>query len=70
MKNTKENIIKLLKSMQDTSWNLVKAFDERGNKEASSQYMCQYMAYERAIYLIEDENAFNEYWNIYFGKGE
>ena len=65
MKNTKENVIKLLKQMLDNSRAVQKIFEEAGDKEASELYRGEKQALQEAIWLLEDNKFFNNQYKVF-----
>ena len=62
MRNTRDNLIKLLEHMEDSSRTLKKASTE---ETMASFERGQQMAFAECIQLIKDNNLFNDIWHIY-----
>ena len=62
MKHTKNNIIKLIESMSETSYNIAKNTENIKLKEDSYK---QWMAYDTVLMLFNDEEYFNHLCEIY-----
>ena len=62
MRNTRDNLIKLLERMEDSARIL-----KEGSVEESMERFerGQQMAYAECIQLIKDNNLFNDIWRIY-----
>lgn len=67
MKNTRENVLTLLKEMADSAYTVSKAFHDNGNEEMEARSMGQYSAYDSAIRLLTDKKFFGMIWEIYHG---
>lgn len=70
MKNTKENVIKLLEKMIANSRAVSKIFAESGDKEGEARYRGEYMALQEAMWLLEDEKFFNNQLQVFNKEAE
>ncbi|MEM4935062.1 MAG: hypothetical protein QXY78_03935 [Thermoplasmata archaeon] len=68
MKNTKTNLIKLLKELQEEAGDLLKTFQVLGNEAGVEHNKGRYLAYGTVIGLLTDEDYFNYAYNSTFKK--
>lgn len=66
MKNTKENVVKLLNEMAGVDERLYHQFKQNGNIELARIYRRQAEDYRKAVELLTDQEIFNDYAKIYF----
>lgn len=62
MKQTKENVVKVLKAMHD---NAAKLADLAGSEEEKNSYIDKCIAYDEAIWLLTDKAYFDEICSIF-----
>ena len=65
MKNTKENVMNLLKKMIENTNNVLKIFEEKGDKETVEYYKGERIALLNALWLIEDNKYFNAQYKVF-----
>ena len=65
MKNTKQNVLKVLKAMSDRKYDLAKMFQEKGSNELYDEYMNEVVVIERTINMLENPEFFKEIAEIY-----
>ena len=74
MKNTKQNILKLLEELKKHAWQMADIFeneqDELYDKVMSEKYKSEATAYFDVIQYLTNERYFNAIWNAVFKKGE
>lgn len=59
MKNTKTNVIELLKKLQDEAETNAKAYQALGMQDTHEYHRGKVLAYGTAIMLLTDEDYFN-----------
>lgn len=64
MRQTKENVVKLLSEMSKNARSVAESFAPKNPIRASS-FRAYAMAYDEAIWLLTDANYFNEIAKIY-----
>lgn len=70
MKNTRENIIKVLKADIELLSDLETSERNRGNNEYEIKYQRERWGLERALWLLTDQKYFNDMYNIFKNKIE
>ena len=71
MKNTKENVIKLLKEEMKAQYELIKMAQADNNKVKEDILWSEYFGLQHTKFLLEDNKHFNTIWEIFFaGKEE
>ena len=65
MKNTKENVIKLLQKMYENSKAVQKIFEESGDKESAEFYTGEKLALYNVMSLLQDSEYFNTIWDVF-----
>ena len=59
MKNTKENVVELLRKELENARHVREYFKEKGDKLYEAKYMSECIALQNAIWLLTDEEYFN-----------
>lgn len=70
MKNTKENILKVLKGKSKSYWKLYKIYKERGIKNQADNYFELFNEVYTIILYFENSQFFNETANLWIPKEE
>lgn len=65
MEHTKDNILKLLKAMEENAVKTSILLRESGDDEYADKKLRDSMAYQEIIWLFENEQYFDEIANIY-----
>ena len=65
MKNTKKNVIELLKKDLENTRAVARIFKEKGDEVAYKQYLSESSAIQNAIWLLEDNKYFNNQYKVY-----
>ena len=65
MKNTKKNVIELLKKDLENTRAVARIFKEKGDEVAYKQYLAESSAIQNAIWLLEDNEYFNSQYKVY-----
>ena len=70
MKNTRENLLKLLEKMNENVIALYERAREQGDEKYADIYLRESMRYEVVIDLMTDNKYFNEMAEIYLKENE
>ncbi len=66
MKNTKANVVKLLKAISKNSMEMARIAErDEALKKWRSAYIAEANAYDRAIAVLTDQTYFNRYCDIF-----
>ena len=68
VKNTKENVLKLLKAQSKSAWNRAKYAKEDRRMDIYRKEMMIIGEIESAIHLLTNQDYFQDIWNIYMNK--
>lgn len=67
MKNTKKNVIELLKKDLENTRAVARIYKEKGDEIAYKQYLAESSAIQNCIWLLEDEKYFEKQYKVYEG---
>lgn len=62
----KENLIKLLQAMSDSSYNVHNIFHDDRKWKMSAAYLAESAAYDTVIYLLTKPDFAEEMWKTFF----
>lgn len=65
VKNTKENVVKVINAKIDTLRKLYRAYKEEGRDRKAKETMDEIIATHDVLYWLTDEEYFNAIWEIY-----
>lgn len=68
IRNTKENVLKLLEAQSKSAWNRAKYAKEDGRMDVYRKEMSIMGEIESAIRLLTNQDYFQDIWNIYMNK--
>ena len=62
MKNTKENLLKLLEEERRLNHRIAEHFEEKGDKATAANYIREASTLSQVIYLLTDQEFFDKIW--------
>ena len=66
MKNTKANLIKVIRAMYENSHNLRRFYEEKGKNEKAKRELIRATELSSVLMLLEDKEHFKAIAKIYF----
>ena len=65
MKNTKENVVKLLKVRRESFIVMANLYNERGDEKEARRYVNKLCECDAIITMLTNQNGFDEYYRIW-----
>lgn len=65
MKNTRQNVIKLLQKQIENAYKCADIYERLGDTEGSKELRQQAFDIKAVLWLLEDNNFFNEQWKVF-----